>query len=108
MRNLTFILLFAVIFSSCAALKSIDYTSIKVGMTQNQVMSLIGKPQKVIGSKRYSDGILEIYQYPTYKISPDTLLNWLYFFNNELQEWGPKESYVRDDYDRYYRNYRKR
>lgn len=103
----TILLLSTLLITSCALLKETDFSSIKIGMTTEQVKERIGKPARVVAAKRYADGILEVYEYPRLKAQPDTMLNWLYFIDNKLEEWGPKEQYIPNDYDRYYNKYRK-
>lgn len=105
--NVSIILLATLLFTSCGLLKETDFSSIKIGMTTDQVKERIGKPGRVVAAKRYDDGILEVYEYPRLKAQPDTMLNWLYFIDNRLEEWGPKEQYVPSDYDKYYNKYRR-
>ncbi|MDR2269755.1 MAG: hypothetical protein LBF27_02510 [Sphingobacterium sp.] len=102
----TFIVLaFITLFAGCGLMKLRDFTNIKVGMNQQEVIQKIGKPDLVVASKKYNDGILEIYEYTIAGDSTHVRKNWLHFFNNELQEWGPKENYSPSDYDEYHRRY---
>lgn len=101
------LLISTLLITSWALLKETDFSSIKIGMTSEQVKERIGKPARVVAAKRYADGILEVYEYPRLKARPDTMLNWLYFIDNKLEEWGPKEQYIPNDYDRYYNKYRR-
>ncbi|UIR55526.1 hypothetical protein LZQ00_14790 [Sphingobacterium sp. SRCM116780] len=108
------IMLSLILFVSCKMLKGPDFTKIQVGMTKEKVVQQLGKPDAIVASKKYQDGILEIYEYGTPQLenSADSTAGfrqyWLYFFNNELQEWGIKRNYVPSDYDRYYEKYRHR
>ncbi|MDF2518221.1 MAG: hypothetical protein K0R59_3517 [Sphingobacterium sp.] len=105
--NALLILALVGLFVSCGIMKPMDFTNIKVGMNQQEVIQKIGKPNLVVASKKYNDGVLEIYEYITGSIdSTHVKRSWLHFFNNELQEWGPKENYSPNDYDEYYRRYR--
>jgi hypothetical protein len=97
----------SILLASCGLLKETDLSLIKIGMTTEQVKEKIGKPSQVVAAKRYDDGILEVFEYPRLRSQPDTMLNWLYFIDNKLEEWGPKEQYVPNEYDRYYNKYRK-
>ncbi|MCA5006583.1 hypothetical protein [Sphingobacterium bovistauri] len=109
MRTLTtiIILAFTIFLSSCGLLRETDFSLIQIGMTTAEVKQNIGTPARVVAAKRYDDGILEIYEYPRLKAQPDTMLNWLLFIDNRLEEWGPKEQYLPSEYDRYYHKYRK-
>lgn len=104
--NTALILITSLILSSCGLLKETDFSLVKIGMTAEQVQEKIGKPRRVVAAKRYDDGILEVHEYSRLKAQPDTNLNWLYFIDNRLEEWGPKEKYTPQDYDRYYQKYR--
>src|SRR5690606_23934835 len=97
----TILLILTLLITSCALLKVTDFSSIKIGMTTEQVKERIGISAYVVDDKRYADGILEVYEYPRLKARPDTMLKWLYFIDNKLEEWGPKEQYIPNDYDRY-------
>lgn len=107
-------LFFATLIVSCSMLKGPDFTKIQVGMTKEKVIQQLGKPDAVVASKKYQDGILEIYEYGTAQLenAADSTsgyrIYWLYFFNNELQEWGIKRNYSPSDYDGYYEKYRRR
>lgn len=98
----------------CSMLKGPDLTKIQVGMTKEKVIQHLGKPDAVVAAKKYQDGILEIYEYGTPQLEnpADSTAGfrqyWLYFFNNELQEWGIKRNYSPSDYDGYYEKYRRR
>lgn len=102
------VLAFIALFASCGLMRPMDFTNINVGMNQQEVIQKIGKPNLVIASKKYNDGILEIYEYAIGGDSTHIRRNWLHFFNNELQEWGPKENYSPNDYDEYHRRYQRK
>ncbi|WP_160070286.1 hypothetical protein [Sphingobacterium bovisgrunnientis] len=103
----SFVLITLAILSSCGVYYSQDYTLIKIGMTTEEVIAIAGKPIQIVAAKKYDDGILEIYEYPSRPYRTDTLLNWYHFIDNKLEEWGPKEQYAPSDYDRYYHKYRR-
>jgi hypothetical protein len=103
----SFVLITLAILSSCGVYYSQDYTLIKIGMTTEEVIAIAGKPIQIVAAKKYDDGILEIYEYPSRPLRTDTLLNWYHFIDNKLEEWGPKEQYAPSDYDRYYHKYRR-
>ncbi|MGJ1432176.1 hypothetical protein ACR79M_11415 [Sphingobacterium spiritivorum] len=91
-----------------------DFTKIHVGMVKEDVIKQIGKPGAIVSSKKYNDGVLEVHEYYTWQ--PEVVIDsttiyreyWLFYFNNELQEWGTKKSYSPEDYDIYYRRFRGR
>lgn len=76
-------------------------------MDKQEVIQAIGKPTRVIGAKKFNDGILEIYEYDLYRYITDSLdkSSWLFFFNDKLQEFGDKNEYIPNEYDRYYRRF---
>ncbi|EEI91372.1 hypothetical protein HMPREF0765_3092 [Sphingobacterium spiritivorum ATCC 33300] len=109
------ILLTLFIFGSCAMISGRsgpDFTKIHVGMVKEDVIKQIGRPGAIVSSKKYDDGILEVHEYYTWQ--PEVVIDsttiyrqyWLFYFNNELQEWGTKKSYSPEDYDIYYRRFR--
>ncbi|MGJ1264808.1 hypothetical protein ACR78F_02135 [Sphingobacterium spiritivorum] len=111
------ILLTIFIFGSCKMISGTsgpDFTKIHVGMVKEDVIKQIGKPGAIVSSKKYDDGILEVHEYYTWQ--PEVVIDsttiyrqyWLFYFNNELQEWGTKKSYSPEDYDIYYRRFRGR
>jgi hypothetical protein len=105
--NASFVLITILFLSSCGLLKETDFSLVKIGMTTEQVIERVGKPSRIIAAKRYEDGILEVYEYPRLKAQPDTMLNWLYFIDNRLEEWGPTEQYLPSEYDRFYQKYKR-
>ena len=98
-----------ILLNSCASMFGPDMTKIKIGMSKEEVIKNIGKPSTIVSAKKYEDGIQEILEYPTalQEDSSGQRFYWLHFFNNELKEWGTKQSYT-NDFDAYYRRYRSR
>lgn len=112
MRKLQFIalILFFIALTSCKMLRPTDFSSIRLDMTKQEVEQVIGKPTHVVGAKRYNDGILEIYEYKLYPrlgVAQDNRYNWLFFLNNKLQEFGDKNEYIPNEYDRYYNRFQR-
>ena len=103
----SFVLITLFFLSSCAAYFLKDFSLIKIGMNTEEVQEKIGKPIRVVSAKKYDDGILEVYEYTHHDYRTDTLLTWLFFMDNKLEEWGPKEQYAPTDYERYYQKYRR-
>lgn len=105
----TFILLAIFLTSSCAIIKDSDFSKIAIGMSKDDFLLLNLNP-RIIGSKKYNDGFLEIYERIDFKHYPaqEQRHYWFYFYNNILEEWGPKENFVPNEYDKYYKEYIKK
>lgn len=91
MRLFVLFLFISVSFSACLPSGKIRLEDISVGMTKEQVkFQLHRKPDNVIGSKQYADGVMEVWQYSKYDPLTNEVMEryWLYFFNNTLQQWG--------------------
>lgn len=96
MKQLTYLLLFTWLFTSCASFKSPDFSQVRIGMSKEEVSKRLGNKYTIISAKKYDDGVLEILQYlrvPAITATSDLDYNWLFFFNNKLDEWGPKSNY---------------
>ncbi len=74
-----------------------NYAKIKlhlltVGDSKQQVISKIGVPVNVIGSKRFEEGNVDVWSYERWhaRMGSDQKEEeyWLYFLNNELEQWG--------------------
>ena len=103
------LLIITVSMHSCAIYRSPDFSLITLDMSKQEVISIIGKPQRVVSAQKYDDGVLEILEYKVDKIASEQLdsrYNWLFFLNNELQEFGDKNQYLPNEYDKYYQKYR--
>ena len=65
---------------------------LKIGDDKQQVLSKIGKPHNVIGSKKFSQGLIEVWAYEKWyaKMWFDEKEEeyWLYFLNEKLEQWG--------------------
>ena len=66
---------------------------LSIGDPKEQVTEKLGPPSNVIGSKRFSEGIVEVWTYEKWRAR--TLRSdrkedeyWLYFLNNRLEQWG--------------------
>jgi hypothetical protein len=64
-------------------------------MSKNAVFDQMGKPYRVIASKTYDEGVVDVWEYRKYALSEgssdDPLVEqyWLYFWNAGLEQWGP-------------------
>lgn len=97
MKQLTSLLLFTWLFTSCASFKTPDFSQVRIDMSKEEVSKMLGTPSTVISAKKYDDGVLEILQYyrvPAISATSDLDCIWLFFFNNKLDEWGPKTNYT--------------
>lgn len=91
MKKFAILLMVTTILTGCAAYKSINLFSLKIGMTKSEVVQAIGKnPDNLIGAKQYDDGTVEVLQYSRYDAWYGQLQEryWLYFFNDKLVQWG--------------------
>ena len=74
--------------------REIPLHTISIGMTKDQVNERLGKPYNVIGSKKYKEGTVEVWEYRKYEMSRtksyDPLLEqyWIYFWDDILEQWG--------------------
>jgi len=103
-KYFTLILLTITLLSSCGIKTRSNFSTVKIGMSQEQVVKQLGKNYEVVAAKKYDDGVLEIYQYLTQYETENSpaKYNWLFFFNNKLEEWGPRENFQPYDYFRPY------
>lgn len=86
------------LLSSCTTMKGawkrVDLAKVSIGMTKAEVISALEKdPANVVAAKKYEDGIMEVLEFHDY-VSPNQSDHnnfetyWLYFFNDNLIEWG--------------------
>lgn len=63
-----------------------------IGDEKQNVISKIGDPVNVIGSKKYEKGAVEVLSYEKWyaRMGYDTKEEeyWLYFLNGKLEQWG--------------------
>jgi hypothetical protein len=105
-----FLLIITLSIHSCAVYKNPDFSLIRLDMSKEEVINLLGKPQRVVGAQKYDDGLLEIFEYKANKITSEEVdgrYNWLLFLNNKLQEFGDKNQYLPNEYDKYYDKYKR-
>ena len=73
---------------------------LSIGDPKGQVEESLGSPVNVIGSKRYPDGIVEVWSYERWHsaLGPDYIEEtyWLYFYNGELIQWGRPGDWQRE------------
>jgi len=63
-----------------------------IGDEKQQVVSKIGEPVNVIGSKKFENGTVEVWSYEKWhaRMGYDQKEEeyWLYFLNGKLEQWG--------------------
>lgn len=68
-------------------------------MTKQQVIYNLGKkPDNLIGSKAYPDGVIEVLQYTRTDVWYGQVQEryWLYFLNDQLKQWGRPGDWQRE------------
>lgn len=91
MFKIPFSLLLLFSLTSCLPSGKIRLEDLTIGMSKEQVKFQLHRgPDNVIGSKRYSNGVIEVWQYSKYDALTNGLKEryWLYFLDNNLQQWG--------------------
>ncbi len=93
------IVLFAIMLTSCAEInqsldrsKTVNLSSVKLGMSKNDVQKqLRKKPDNIIAAKNYPDTntLIEVVQYSEWGNADGKPIEsyWLYFVNDKLDKW---------------------
>lgn len=72
--------------------RKINLHMISVGYDKQQVVTAIGDPTNAIGSKRFENGVVDVWSYEKWgaKMGFDEKEEeyWLYFLNGKLEQWG--------------------
>ena len=65
---------------------------LNLGNSKNDVEQQLGKPINVIGSKRFEEGVIEVWSYEKWQAMPGRDRKeeeyWLYFLDGRLEQWG--------------------
>jgi len=83
------VIICALFFFSCAALRLPDLTKISIGMDKATVYANLGKkPNAIIGARKYPNGNIEVVAY-NMGFAPgmnntNIVYKWLYFYNDKL------------------------
>lgn len=93
-----------VLLTACGSKKSMALhpERLSIGMTKQEVITTMGDhiPMKVIGSKVYSNGTIEVGQYYDKKLMYGRGLveeiYYLYFLDNKLIQWGRPQDWQRE------------
>ena len=98
-----FIVLATILISGCTFMQrdfanhGRNYEKIKlhlltIGDEKQQVVSKIGEPVQVIGSKRFEHGVIEVWAYDRWYARTGSDQKgeeyWLYFLDGKLEQWG--------------------
>jgi PBP1b-binding outer membrane lipoprotein LpoB len=101
----TLILIFGILLlSSCGSKQSMALhpERLSLGMTKSEVKIAMGEhiPMKIIGSKYYENGTIEVGQYYDkmlmYGRGLVEEIYYLYFFNDELIQWGRPQDWQKE------------
>ncbi|MDP9081548.1 MAG: hypothetical protein M3O71_29405 [Bacteroidota bacterium] len=92
-----FVLLAIITFTSCSAYnlavdrsKSVNLTSIKLGMSKEEVQALLKKkPDNIVATKNYpeTNTMVQVVQYSEWNGDKKLESYWLYFVNDKLDKW---------------------
>lgn len=92
--KLTVLVLLAIItFTSCStfqAFKAVNLSSVKLGMTKEEVQTHLKKtPDNIVAAKNYpeTNSQVEVVQYSHLDGEGVVIVYWLYFVNNKLDKW---------------------
>jgi len=91
---------FITLLTSCAsaldAIKSVNTSALKIGMTKAQVQeTLKKKPYGTVSAKSYpeTNTTIEVVEYSQYDGAQKVDGYWLYFINDKLDKWEPASTY---------------
>ena len=87
MRTLVVLILFVLLFTSCVTAKYSSPKGVRLGMTKEEVVELVGKPCKLVNAIKTPEGLYETVEYIEYKKHINNKLFVYFFFNNKLTEW---------------------
>ncbi|MBB1150271.1 hypothetical protein H4K35_09035 [Myroides sp. NP-2] len=104
MKRILLFFILALTMASCASKKSMALhpERLSLGMTKKEVIIAMGEhiPMKVIGSKYYEKGTIEVGQYYDKKLIYGQgiveEIYYLYFYNNELIQWGRPQDWQKE------------
>lgn len=88
------------LLTSCAAtldaIKSVNTSALKIGMTKAQVQEVLKKkPYGTVSAKNYpeTNTTIEVVEYSQSDGSQRIDRYWLYFINDKLEKWEPASTY---------------
>lgn len=97
MKKLIAIAFFVLLVASCATSKYTSPRGVRLGMTKEDVVELVGKSCRMVSAKKTPEGIYETMEYIKREKGMNDEIFVYYFFNDELTEWytdilDPKEA----------------
>ena len=79
-------------YRSCGRpIDDIKLYKLEIGMSKEKVIENLGDPYNVIGSKRFDEGVVEVWEYRKYNTFNWNILEqvyWIYLLNDKLEQWG--------------------
>ncbi len=88
--NKLFLLIAIVAFSSCVAMRPVNTSQLRIGMTKDEVQNALRKkPESTIAAKKdpVTNRVIEVVQYREMGNEIGTGIYWLYFVNDRLDRW---------------------
>ncbi len=88
--NKLFLLIVIVAFSSCVAMRPVNTSQLRIGMTKDEVQTALRKkPESTIAAKKdpVTNKVIEVVQYREMGNEIGTGIYWLYFVNDRLDRW---------------------
>lgn len=90
MKRLAFIILILMFVSACAGYAPINTSAFELGASKSEVRARAGGRLTPVGSKRYGDDAVEVLEASRRSHWDSSVVEryWLYFVNDELDQWG--------------------
>lgn len=79
--------------------RSIDINRVSIGDTKREVINILGNPDRTIGSKLYSQGVVLVLEYADVQLNLGqdyVMVYWLYFLNDKLVQYGRPGDWQRE------------
>lgn len=103
MKRIIYIFFIVQLTFSCSSKKSMALhpERLSLGMSRAEVITAMGEhiPLKIIGSKMYQNGTIEVGQYYDKKLMYGRVVEeiyYLYFYNDKLVQWGRPQDWQRE------------
>ena len=63
-----------------------------VGGSKSDVLDTLGEPDRVVGTKQFTDALVEVWEYEQWdaQSGPDRVVrrHWIYFIDDKVFQWG--------------------
>lgn len=87
-RKVFLIAAIALLVISCATMRDLDFSRIKMGMSKSDItLTLKRKPEAMVGAKQYSNGVMEIEEYFNPSYDSTKAFYWFYYWNDKLVKY---------------------